>query len=399
MSVGRPFMGVRSRELERSILALLLMGFTASLGSSIVAVVLQPYLKHLGLTPQDVGALQFAMSLATALALVPSAYLADTYSRKKVAVASLAFSAPGLLIVVFGGERQLLYLGFILVGVGNALTAVSLNPLLADVTPAEKLDAVSSISQVLGLTGASIGLALSWLPQLMASSTGSLLYAYRVFMLTGGAVSLASLLLLLIVREERRGLGGKSFQLAFSRETMLLSGLGAVIAFGAGASVWIINYYFMLKFGVEAGELGTRMLAETLLMIPATSAAPLVSARLGTLNAVLVLQSASIPLLLSTALAPDFVSAAALYTARSLLMNASNPLFWAFSMRLVGEEERSRYTMLNTLAWQVAGGAGSAVGGWLMAMNVDSPIYFTAAVYVVYLLLLYYLFRGTTRHL
>ncbi len=378
------------KSLDRSISALLLMFFLGSFGNAIVGVVLQPYLKHLGLSPQEVGSLQFTMSIATALMLVPAAYLADTYGRRKIAIASLVFSLPGFLMVVFAGERQLLYLGSALLGLGNALTSVSLNPLLADLTPTEMLDTVGSLSQILNLAGASMGMALSWLPQLIESSTGSLLYAYRVFMFAGGVASTAGFLFLLMVREKERRDGG--FRLTFSRETILLSGLNAVTAFGAGASIWMINYYFTLKFGVEAGEVGTRMLAESLLMIPATSLAPIVSARLGTLYAIVLLQSASIPFLVLTALAPDFITAAAIFTLRSVLMNASNPLFWALSMRLVGEEERSRYTMLSTLVWQAAGGVGSALGGWLMGINLDYPLYFTAAVYVVDLLLLYYLF-------
>jgi len=77
-----------------------------------------------------------------------------------------------------------------------------------------------------------------------------------------------------------------------------------------------------------------------------------------------------------------------------VLMNACNPLFWSLSMRLVGEEERSRYTMLSTLAWQLAGGFGSAIGGLLMGVNPDYPLYFTAIIYTAGVLLLYGLFKG-----
>lgn len=381
------------KRIDRSIAALLLLGFMTSLGNAVMNVVLQPYLKHLGLSPQDVGSLQLVMSASTALALVPSAYLADMHGRKRVALASLAFSAPGFLLVVLGDGAGPLYVGFALLGLGNALASVSLNPLLADVTPPEMLDSVASLSQILGLAGGSIGMALSWLPQLAASSLGGLVNAYRLFMLAGGVVSMASFPLLLAVRS-RDVKGGKSFKLAFTRNTVLLSAVNAVTALGAGASVWMINYYFMLKFGVEAGELGSRMLAETLLMIPATSLAPVVSSRMGTLHAIVLMQAASIPLLLLTAWAPSFLASATAFTARSVLMNACNPLFWSLSMRLVGEEERSRYTMLSTLAWQLAGGFGSAIGGLLMGVNPDYPLYFTAIIYTAGVLLLYGLFKG-----
>lgn len=379
------------RELDRSIIALLMLGLFTSIGNGLINVLIQPYLKHLGLSPQDVGFLQFVSSIATTLSLVPAAYLADMYGRKKIALISLASSLPGFLLVVFTDSLSYMSIGFALLGIGNALTAVTLNPLLADVAPREKLDVVASASQVLGLAGSSLGMGLSWLPQVVTGLSENLLQGYRLLMFVGGVVSTASFVFLMFVRDPNGTPRG--FRLSFSRENFLLAGLSGLTAFGAGASVWLINYYFMSKFSVEAGELGTRMLAETLLMIPATSLAPLVSEKLGTLKAVVVLQLLSIPFLLSTALPSSFPIAASLYTLRSLLMNAANPLMWALSMKIIGEEERSRYMMLNTLAWQFMGGLGSAIGGWLMGVNYDYPLYFTATIYLLQAFLLYAFFK------
>jgi len=377
--------------LDRSVVALLSIGFLSAVGNALIETVLQPYLKHAGLSPWEVGTLSMAMSATAAVALVPSAYLADAHGRRKTALLALLPAAPGVLLVALAEGWVQLLLGFALLGLGNALFAVSLDPLLADVTPPELLDFVGSASQVLALAGSLLGLSLAWLPQVLSGRLGGLLAAYRASLLAGGAVSLASLLLLLPVRERRRAAGG--IKLTVSREALLLTGLSAVLALGAGASVRMINYYFSVKFGVEAGELGARTMAERLLTIPATSAAPLLSARLGTLNALVLLQLLSIPFLVLTAAAPSFAAAAAAFTVRSALMQAGNPLFWALAMRIVREEERSRYSMLNALAWSAAGGVGSAVGGWLMGLCIDYPLYFTAALYSAELLLLYGLLR------
>jgi len=275
---------------------------------------------------------------------------------------------------------------FVLIGIGNTIAGVTLNPLIADVTPRDKLDLVGSLSQILGLVGASMGMALSWVPQLIANSQ-SLLDAYRTFMLYGGIIAATSFLLLLPVRDNVKP--SEKFVLGFSRETLIFTVLSAITGLGAGASIQLINYYFMTKFGVEAGEHGKRMLVETLLMIPFTSLAPIISSRLGTLKAVVALQLASIPLLVDTAQASSFLTAAAFFTLRTVLMNAANPLFWSLTMKTIGPEERSRYTMLNILAWQVASGTGSAIGGTLMNINLDSPLYLTASIYLVQTMLLF----------
>jgi MFS family permease len=367
-----------------------LLGFFFALGNGMINVFIQPYLKHIGLSPQEVGLLQLASSIALSASLIPAAFLADKFGRKKIALSSLVPILPGFLIVLYAPGFNYMLVGFVLIGIGNAIAGVTLNPLIADVTPRDKLDLVGSLSQILWLAGASIGMALSWVPQLIANSH-SLLDAYRTFMLYGGIIAATSFLLLLPVRDNVKP--SEKFVLGFSRETIIFTVLSAITGLGAGASIQLINYYFMTKFGVEAGELGTRMLVETLLMIPFTSLAPIISSRLGTLKAVVALQLASIPLLVATAQAPSFLTAAAFFTLRTVLMNAANPLFWSLTMKIIGPEERSRYTMLNILAWQVASGTGSAIGGTLMNINLDSPLYLTASIYLVQTALLFTLLK------
>ncbi|MGC9107258.1 MAG: MFS transporter [Infirmifilum sp.] len=383
------------KTLEKSILALLALVLLSSIGGGIINVLIQPYLKHIGLDPREVGLLQFISSVATSLSLVPAAYTSDRYGRKKIAIGSLIFSIPGFILILLPAERVVLYVGFALLGVGNAMTAVTLNPLLADVTPREKLDLVASASQIIGLVGSLLGMALTWLPQLANISLGEIAVAYRMLMALGGAVSVSGFTFLLLVRDPYGAPRG--FKLGFSRETLLLTSLSALTALGAGASIWMINYYFMSKFLVEAGELGTRMMAETLLMIPSTSLAPLISEKLGTLRAVVLLQSASIPFIIATAFSPDYLVAATVFTLRSVLMNAANPLMWSLTMRIIGEEERSRYTMLNMLGWQLAGGAGAAIGGWLMSINLDYPLFFTSLIYLTQTILLYLILHRKTQ--
>ena len=380
----------KTKNLGRNVTALLLLGFFSALGNGMINVFMQPYLKHIGLSPKEVGLLQLASSIALSASLIPAAFLADKFCRKKIALSSLVPILPGFLMVLYAPGFNYMLVGFVLIGIGNAIAGVTLNPLIADVTPRDRLDLVGSLSQILGLVGASIGMALSWVPQLIANSH-SLLDAYRNFMLYGGIIAATSFLLLLPVRDNAKP--SEKFVLGFSRETIIFTVLSAITGLGAGASIQLINYYFMTKFGVEAGELGTRMLVETLLMIPFTSLAPIISSRLGTLKAVVALQLASIPLLVATAQAPSFLTAAAFFTLRTVLMNAANPLFWSLTMKTIGPEERSRYTMLNILAWQIATGAGSAIGGTLMTTSLDSPLYLTASIYLVQTMLLYTLLK------
>jgi len=109
---------------------------------------------------------------------------------------------------------------------------------------------------------------------------------------------------------------------------------------------------------------------------------------------VVLLQLSSIPLLLAVALSAGFFYAAAIYTLRSAILNATNPLVSSLQMRLVKPEERARMNMLNTLAWQVAGAAGTVLGGNLMDLWLDLPIYLACLIYLTQTIIFYAALRS-----
>ncbi len=129
-------------------------------------------------------------------------------------------------------------------------------------------------------------------------------------------------------------------------------------------------------------------------MMAASAAAPAVPAKLGSALAVAALRAASAPFLAAMALSSSLAWASTLYVLRSALVNAADPLVSSLHMRLVKPEERARMAMLSTLAWQAAGSAGSLLGGYLVDLNVNLPLYATAAVYLAHSALFYATLRG-----
>ncbi|MEB3851691.1 MAG: hypothetical protein LRS49_03820 [Desulfurococcales archaeon] len=80
-------------------------------------------------------------------------------------------------------------------------------------------------------------------------------------------------------------------------------------------------------------------------------------------------------------LTSSYPLAASLYLARSVLMNAGNPLLSAYTLRLVPPERRGVASAFLNLAWTVPAGAGRAVGGFLLDVDLELPLRATAAVY------------------
>lgn len=378
--------------MNRNLKLLLAMNSLLALANGLLVPVLYPYLLHLGLKGGDVGLLNGIMGLSAGVSLVPAAYIADVKGRKPLALAAMSVS-PLAVLLLLTGNPVALAAAFALYGALNAAANVSLNPLFADsVERDQHMDTVFSLSQILFLLFSSIGAALTWPLLSLSEQLGGVVGSYRAAFLLCLFLFVASTLLLLGVKESGEKKSGK-FNLRVSSAALKLAGLGTLVAFGAGIGVWNINYWFSRKYGVEAAELGALSIAGNLMMVAATALAPLVSSKLGTLAAIALMQVVSVPLLLMVSLATSFIQAAAFYTLRSAVMNASNPLVSSLQMRLVKPEERARMSMLNTLAWQVAGAAGAALGGYLMDLWLDLPIYVTCGVYLIQSALFYAVLR------
>ncbi|MEM0336158.1 MAG: MFS transporter [Thermofilum sp.] len=374
--------------INRNLKLLLAMNSFFALANGLLMPVLYPYLLHLGLKGGDVGLLNGITGLSMAVSLVPAAYLADAKGRKPLALAALSTSPLAILLLLTGNPVALVA-SFALNGVLSAAANVSLNPLFADsVEKDQHMDAVFSFSQILSLIFSSVGAALTWPLLSMSTQLGGVVGSYRAAFLLCALFFTASIFLLLGVKESR-GRRTERFSLKVSPVSLKLAGLGGLIAFGAGIGIWNINYWFSRKYGVEAAELGALSIAGNLVMVATTALAPAFSSKLGTLSAVVLLQLSSIPLFLMVALSASFIHAAAFYTLRSAIMNASNPLVSSLQMRLVKPEERARMSMLNVLAWQVAGAAGAMLGGYLMDAWLDMPIYITCVIYLAQTALFY----------
>ncbi len=395
--IGRGLGFLRPRvELNRNLKLLFAMQSISAVGNGLLMPLLPPYFLHLGLTGSDVGLLSGVMGLSMAFALLPSAFIADAKGRRGLALASLMLGVPAVLLVA-AGARELLIPAFALLGIVNAAANVSLGPLFADsVEKVEQMDSVYAYSAILSLIFSSLGAALTWPLIGFASAGGDAVAAYRLGFLASALLFALCIPPLLGVQERRVAARGRP-SLRVSPVALKLAGLGALVAFGAGVGIWNVGYWFSRKHGAEAPQLGAMNIASNLLMVVLTAAAPVVSARLGTVSAVAALQVASIPLLVAMALSSSLAWAGALHVLRSALMNAVNPLVSSLQMRLVKPDERARMTMLSTLTWQVAGSAGAILGGYLLDLSVDLPIYVTAAVYLVQSALFYIALRDAEK--
>ncbi len=163
----------------------------------IIGAVGEPIRKEFGLSDSSLGALNTAFTLLYAFVGLPLGKLADKYSRKKIlAVGVLVWS---LMTAASGLARNFwqIFAMRLGVGVGEATCAPAASSLIGDLFPSDKRGKAMSIFML----GLPVGLALSF----AVSGAVAKNYGWRAAFLVAGLPGLLCVLLVLFVREPKRG--------------------------------------------------------------------------------------------------------------------------------------------------------------------------------------------------
>ncbi len=323
-----------------------------------------------------------------------SGYFSDKKGAKPVLVLAILGSSLGMLIFSHGGLAWVLVASAIL-GASMGAGYVSLVALLSKSVSDSELDKGFSYVTAASTIGVGIGSFLGWIPELLAKEYGYF-HAYQITLITASiALPVAALpFISLLAEPERRSKKEASPPPKRILGTFIkLSLIEFIIGFGAALSVQNIDYYFVLKYGVKSGELGTVFGTEQVIMGILMLAMPRVSrAAGGPLRAYIAITSPSIPLILAMTFVDNYAIASALFITRSILMNVASPLYQAFQMQLLPPEYRGRGSAILGLAWQVPVGIGRGVGGYLLDIDVELPLRITSILYTLALGLLAALF-------
>ncbi len=131
---------------------------------------------------------------------------------------------------------------------------------------------------------------------------------------------------------------------------LLLALVQAFIGAGAGLFIPYFNVYFVQHLGASPALFGVLNGGATAINAMLTLAAPWLAMRLGKVNATVLTELVSIPLLIAIGLIPLLPVAAVCYLLRQGFMDMSNGVLQVFSMEVVPE----RYRGLANSSYQVA---------------------------------------------
>ncbi len=188
---------------------------------------------------------------------------------------------------------------------------------------------------------------------------------------------------------------GRSFNRGLeSKGTLYRFGLlNILIGLAAGMFIELATYFLSVKFKVESASIGMLYFTTSISGALANMAVPKVSRRLGTSGGIIASLMMVLALHLSVAVAPTSPIAAASYIARTSVMNLSMTLLSSLMTRMTVDRERAMVNSFISLVSMASGGLGTALGGTLMAFNIELPGYISTVIYLASTAIFYMIFR------
>ena len=348
--------------------------FTFGLSQAFMMLFLNFYLKALGLGTQWQGILNALPAITLALLSLPAVALARRISNAHTLKIGAALGLLGTLLITLAPGAALIVVGALFQGAGSALTVVSSTPFMANNSDEKNRVTLFSVQSAMFTAAGFVGNIVGGrIPELYAAANNVPVHgveALRTALLVATGLQVLGLIPVLFLRPSGKTRPeGRSFAVKDKRTMARLVLPNILVGLGAGATIPFLNVFIEWKFNIDYASLGS-LFAWTSLATAATALLqPLLVKKMGQIQAVLVVQAASLPFLAMLGFAPHLWMVTAAMFTRGALMNAAGPVYSAYAMSSLPEEDRQMYSAVNTIAWDL-GWAASSIGsgvvrGWL----------------------------------
>jgi len=170
------------------------------------------------------------------------------------------------------------------------------------------------------------------------------------------------------------------------------------IGCGAGLIVPFFNIYFAQKFAMSSAQVGVIFMAANIITAASMMATPAITARLGKIRSIMLMELASLPFLLALGFSTSLPVCLTAYLARNSLMNMNNPVFTGVVMEMTKGSDRGRVNSIVTLGDNVSRTVSTFIAGRIISNHGHSfPYMMTAAFYTIAAFYVYSAFGGYER--
>ena len=375
-----------------------------------LSVILALYLAETGLDEKQIGLL-FTFTLAgdAGISLWLTTH-ADRFGRKRtLIIGALLMLGAGVAFVLT--NNIVLLMAAAIIGVispsGNEIGPfLSVEQAgLSQLIPNEKRTKTFAWYNLVGSFATATGaLTGGWLSQFLQAGGRSELEAYRLIVAgyALGGLLLAILFLNLSSAVEVGQAKASDTKLFLglhrSRGVVLkLSALFALDAFAGGLIVQsMMAYWFHVKFGVDAGMLGSIFFGANILAGISALLAVKLAERIGLINTMVFTHIPSNILLMLVPLMPTLPLAIGLLLLRFSISQMDVPTRQSYTMAVVSPDERSAASGVTAIARSVGAAISPALTGIFLGIPAlfSAPFFFAGGLKIVYDLLLFREFRS-----
>ena len=371
-----------------------------------LSVILALYLAQVGLPEQQIGLL-FTLTLAgdagISLWLTTSA---DRFGRKRtLIVGALLMLGAGIGFIIT--RNVVILMAAAIIGVispsGNEIGPfLSVEQAaLSHLLPNEKRTQVFAWYNLVGSFATATGaLSGGWLAQVLQSRGMSALDAYR-FVLMGYALGglIIGLLFLSLSREVEVDAASQTestprvLGLHKSRNVVVkLSALFSIDAFAGGLIVQaMIAYWFNIKFGVDAGIIGSIFFGANVLAGISALLAVRIANKIGLINTMVFTHVPSNILLILVPLMPTLPLAIIVLLLRFSISQMDVPTRQSYTMAVVAPDERSAASGVTSIARSVGAALSPSLTGIFLAIPslLSAPFFLAGGLKLIYDAMLY----------
>ena len=404
----------RFGSLGRNARLYLLSNTLQAVSAGALGVLYTLFLSALGYGTGFIGTVVAVGSIGAVLALLPAGPLVDRLGWRTMLLWSDVIGGLAIALQLLAPTRPIVLITTLGVGASLAIVLVINAPLLAANSTPHERTALFGLSTALGavalVAGSLLGGALPQWFALAAMRDSGLLRLLHPYLVAGepardyqlallaiGALTLPSIIPIILMREQRpldQGAGeptpvarprriglrhaargvrerlpgwlGAARRLA-SGPIGRFSASQALLGLGSGMLAPYINIYFVNHLHASTPLYGALSAALIIAQgLTALLSAPLAD-RYGKLRTVVLTQAASLPFLLALAVVSSLGTAAAIYLLQATLVNVGNAPLQAFYMEAVPERSRGLASEVYNGAVQGAAALGGIVAGGLLA--------------------------------
>jgi fucose permease len=209
-----------------------------------------------GLSDTLANLLPFSLFLWFGVLSVPVGMLTTKLGRKNTVLISILISLIGLLVSYFSQQFETMLIAFALIGIGNTIIQVSLNPLMTNVVSNDRLTSSLTLGQFIKALAAFSG-------PLLAGMSSTLFGNWRYTFLIFGGISILSavwLALTPITKEEKSNTGDVTIKSSFillHDKSILLFFLAIVFVVGVDVGLnTAIPKFIMERCSIPLEEAG-----------------------------------------------------------------------------------------------------------------------------------------------